>query len=79
MTAQKITAPGLVIAGMSKSFVLKILPVTHFDSRFCKDERGSAVPNLFISKILQQRVYPKNFRSSCIIPIQASAVPLCVE
>lgn len=79
MTAQKSTAPGLGIACAANSFVLKILHVTRFDSRFCKGEIGSVEANTFISKILQKGYTRNIFDHFASLPIESLQFPLCVE
>ena len=79
MTAPRNAAPGLKLVHQSNSFVLKILPVTTFDSRFCKRESGSAATKIFISKILQKG-YSKNiFDHSASLSFETPHFPLCVE
>lgn len=79
MTAPTSTAPGLGFACASNSFVLKILPVTRFDSRFCKGEVGSIEANTFISKILQKGYIKNIFDHFASLPIESLQFPQCVE
>ena len=79
MTAQKITAPGLAITSASNPFVLKILPVTRFDSRFCRDEGGSVKAIPFISRILRERYIKNIFAHFASLRVEPLPLPLCVE
>lgn len=77
--AQKNTAPESGLACASKSFVLNILHVTRFNSRFCKDETGSIEANTFISKILQKWYIKNIFDHSASPPQERLHLSLCVE
>ena len=79
MIAQKSTASRLGIAPAINSFVLKILHVTTFDSRFCKRENGSAATKVFISKILQKGYIEKILHHYPSVFVEPLRLPLCVE
>lgn len=79
MTASKNAAWRLERVARRNSFVLKILPVTRFDSRFCKDESGSMEANTFISKILQKGYIKNIFDHSASPPQERLHLPQCVE
>jgi hypothetical protein len=79
MAAQKNTAPGLGTAHVSNSFVLKILPVTHFDSGFCEGKSESIAPNVFISKILRKRYIKNIFDLTTSVLCELLPIRLCVE
>ena len=77
--AQKNTAPESGLACASKSFVLNILHVTRFNSRFCKDETGSIEANTFISKILQKGYIEKILHHYPSVLVEPLPLSLCVE
>lgn len=79
MTASKNAAWRLERVARRNSFVLKILAVTRFDSRFCKDEIGSMEANAFVSKILQKGYIKNIFDHSASLPVETLQFPLCVE